>query len=210
MAIDASTFEISADAGAFFEFCLEMECAAAETYLRFVYDDFEHALAVQRFLGERGLLESSAPYGRVLLKDGEPMALTTGVPGPELKKLRMKSALALQGSDSLRPSPATRARMQLAHKVLFTPTETDLYSSKLGVSPKARGMGAGPLMMRFITDEARARGFSRIMGEVHPENHAMMRVMCEKVGWDRVNELRVEDPETGRWLAYVHVAQDLS
>jgi hypothetical protein len=198
--------EITANVEPHFEFCLEMECAAADAYLRFVYDDFEQAKAVQRFLGERGLLESSPPFGRVLLAQGEPIAMVSGVPGLELKKLRMRAAFAMQKAGDLRPDDATLGRIQLAHHALFTPGDDELYSSKLGVSLAARRTGAGPLMMTFITVEGRSRGFARVIGEVDPANAPMMRVMCDKVGWQKVDQRSVEDPATGRALEYVHLA----
>jgi GNAT superfamily N-acetyltransferase len=207
MSDDSSRLEITEDAAPYFEFCLEMECAAAESYLRFVYDTMDQAVAIQRFLAEKGLLESSPPFGRVLLRDGEPIGMVSGVPGPQLRALRMKSAIAMRKSSSLELDAVTPKRIQLAHQVLVSPRDTDYYSSKLGVSPAARRTGAGPLLMNFITDEARKRGFERVIGEVHPDNRAMLRVMCEKVGWEQIDERRVEDPETGRSLAYVHVAR---
>jgi ribosomal protein S18 acetylase RimI-like enzyme len=207
MSDDSSRLEVIEDASPYSEFCLEMECAAAETYLRFVYDDMAQAVAIQRFLAAKGLLESSPPFGRVLLRDGQPIGMVSGVPGPELRALRMKSAIVMRKSSALRLDALTQNRIQLAHQVLFSPRDADYYSSKLAISPAARRTGAGPLLMSFITDEARKRGFERIIGEVHPDNTAMLRVMCEKVGWERLDERRVEDPATRRSLAYVHVAR---
>lgn len=198
--------QISDDVTSHLDFCIEMECAAAEAYLRFVYDDWETAVAVQRLLGEKGLLECSPPYGRVLLRDGEPMGMVAGLPGEALRKLRMRAAFALRKHPTLRPDEAIQRRIKLAHRVLVAPEDTDYYSSKLGVSPRARGLGAGPLLMHHVTGEAKRLGFRRIIGEVAPENRTMLHVMCDKVGWERLGEHRVEDPETGRSLAYVHVA----
>lgn len=199
--------EITREIEPYFEFCLEMECAAAEPYLRFVYDDWEHALAVQRFLGEKGLLESSPPFGRVLLDQGEVAGMVSGVPGADLKKLRMRAAFALAKSP-LAPDAASQRRIQLAHKAIFIPEDTDLYSGKLGVSRTVRSRGAGAILMTDINDEARAGGFRRAVGEVAPDNPPMLRLMLEKVHWKRLYNRRVEDPETGRTLEYVHIAYD--
>jgi hypothetical protein len=197
--------EITKDVEPYFEFCLAMECAALEPYLRFVYDDYEQALAVERFLGENGLLESSPPHGRVLLEDGEPVAMGSGVPGAALRKIRLRSALLLQREKSLRPDDATRRRIQLASSVLMTVEDTDYYCSKVGVSRNARNKGAGADMMNFLTAEGRELGFRRVIGEIQDSNPAMVRLMCEKVGWDRFETRRVEDPESGRSLEYVHI-----
>jgi len=194
--------EITTDVAPYFEFCLEMECAALEPYLRFVYDDFEQGLAVQRFLGEKGLIESSPPYGRVLLEDGEPIAMVSGIPGADLKRLRLKATYALHRQRSLAPDPATRKRIQLAHEALLVPEDTDYYSSKLGTSPKARGKGAGTIMMTYISRYAKEHEFLRAVGEIASENAPMNRLMLDKVHWKVLRTARVEDPDTGRSLEY--------
>lgn len=196
--------EITKDVEPYFEFCLELENAAARPYLEFVYDDWDHAMAVQRMLGERGLLESSPPFGRVLLKDGEPIAMVSGVPGAELKRLRMRAAFALQKSD-LKPDEATQGRVKLAHQAIFIPEESDYYSGKLGTTPASRGTGAGAIMMRLINDEAKEGGFRRAIGEVEVSNAPMLRLMLEKVHWKKVRIARVEDAGSGRSLEYMHI-----
>lgn len=200
--------EIARDVGPYFEFCLEMECAAAEPYLRFVYDEYEHALASQRFLAEQGLLECSPPHGRVLVEGGEPLGAVSGLPGAELRKLRMKAAIALARHPSLRLDDAARRRLKLARCALFPPEDTDFYSSKLGVSPKARNRGIGETLMRLMNDEGQAGGFRRVIGEIAPNNSAMVRLMTEKVGWVVLDTSRAEDRETGRVLEYHHIYWD--
>lgn len=200
--------EITRDIEPYFEFCLEMECAAAEPYLRFVYDDYEHALASQRFLAEKGLLECSPPHGQVLAEDGEPLGAVSGLPGADLRKLRIKAAIALGRHPSLSLDDATRKRLGLARSALFPPEDTDFYSSKLGVSRKARNRGIGEILMRLMNDEGKAGGFRRVIGEIAPDNPAMVRLMTGKVGWVVLDTPRVEDPETGRVLEYHHISWD--
>ena len=200
--------EITRDIEPYFEFCLEMECAAAEPYLRFVYDDYDHALASQRFLAEKGLLECSPPHGRVLVEDGEPLGAVSGLPGADLRKLRMKAALALGQHPSLRLDDAARRRLALARGALFQPEDTDFYSSKLGVLRRARNRGVGEALMRLMNDAGKAGGYRRVIGEIAPENPPMLRLMIGKLDWVVLDTPRVEDPVTGRILEYHHVCWD--
>jgi len=200
--------EITSDVEPYFEFCLEMECAAAEPYLRFVYDDFAKGLAVERFLGEKRLLESSPPYGFVLLEDGEPVGMVSAAPGPELRRLRMRAAFALRKSDALQPNADEQRRIQLAHQALFMPEDTDYYAGKLGVSPDIRSRGASAMLMMHINEQVVARGFARAIAEVEPSNKAMLWVLTDKVGWKILRTPGVEDPATGRSLRYVHLCWD--
>lgn len=200
--------EVTRDVARFADFCLEVELAAADAYLRFVYDNIDRARALLRYLGEKQLLESSAPFGHVLVHDGAPLAMAAVLPGAELRKLRMRVALAMQKAGDLRPDDVTMKRIQLAHGVLLRPEDSDFYLSRIGVAPGARGSGAAPLIANFITCEAKIRGFTRATAEVHPANIPMMKLMCEKVGWHPIGEHSVTDPVTGRSLQYSHLVKD--
>ncbi|MCA9511154.1 MAG: GNAT family N-acetyltransferase [Myxococcota bacterium] len=199
--------EISHDLDGHLDLLVEMEIAAAEAYLRFVYDDWEHARRIQRFLGEKGLLESSAPWGRVMMHEGHAIGAVSGIPGAELRKLRMRAAFALAKEPALRPDPPTQRRIKLAADALVAARDDDFYSSKLAVTERARGTGAGPALMDYVTEEARRGGFARIVGEVSAANERMLHVMCDKVGWDRIGEGSATCPDSGRSVTFVHVGR---
>jgi GNAT superfamily N-acetyltransferase len=202
--------EISRQAEPDREFCLEMEYDAVEPYLRFVYADPDQARFVLRFLYDKGLSEVAPRYVRMLIRGGRPLAMLACCPAVELRQLRLRAALALSRLDLLRADPAIGRRIQLAARTLIRLEEGDYYVGRLGVVRKLRAAGLGVWMMQSCVDEARELGFRRLTGEVHPSATAMLRLCCERIGFEQVDLRRVEDPESGRELEYVHIVKQLS
>jgi GNAT superfamily N-acetyltransferase len=202
--------EITTDIRPYLEFCLEMEHAASRPYTRFVFDDPSEAITLQRFLAERDLAEFSPPYGRVMLHNGRPVGMVTGCPGAELKTLRLKSAFALVKEKYFPAGSPIPARIHMAARTLMPPNDDDFYSGRLGIHPSIREAGLGLTLMEKVVEEGRARGFRRVIGEVHPSVKNMLRLCCEGLGFREIERRRVEDPQTSRVLEYVHIAKDLT
>ena len=192
------------------EFCLEMDYDAVEPYLRFVYDDPAQARFVQRFLYDKGLSEVAPRYVRILVRDGRPLAMLACCPAVELRQLRFRAAMALSKVELLRADAGIARRIQLAARTLIRLEKGDYYVGRLGVVRKLRAAGVGVWMMQSCVDEARELGFRRLTGEVHPSATAMLRLCCERIGFEQVDLRRVDDPESHRTLEYVHIVKDLS
>jgi GNAT superfamily N-acetyltransferase len=89
------------------------------------------------------------------------------------------------------------ATMEIAASALGSPADRLAVVSRLFVSPRARGLGVGRLLLDTATAEARSRGLHPVL-DVDTELSAAI-ALYESAGWTRAGQLTVRwtepDPE---------------
>jgi ribosomal protein S18 acetylase RimI-like enzyme len=195
--------EPSADADAY----LGLEYLASEPYSTFVYEDEAQARAIARFLLESAC-EFSAPAGRLALGDTAPVGMIACLTAEELSRARMNAAMALVRGKKIAADGPVRERMMIASDALMRLEAGDFYLSRIAVAASARRGGVGLQLMSEVERLAREAGAKRLVLEVSPSHAAAVR-MYERAGLAAVDEVRVEDPESGRTLTYRHMAEAL-
>jgi len=196
-------FETTHDLGLELGLCLDLETAAAGPYHEFVYGSLEAGRRVVEALHEAGA--SDLAYGQLVLADGRPAGLLSWTTGEVLRRLRVKAAMVLGRTERFRSDPSIAARARLAATTLATLEADDAYVGRVAVAPGFRDTGVGVWIMGRLLEEAKAAGAPRLVAEISPENPAIQRILCGHHGFEHVEQRRVEDPETGRVLAYDHV-----
>ena len=153
---------------------LNLEATASDLYNRFVYRSEAQSDAVRQLLFDTDQSEFSTGVSRLLLVDGAPAAMVSGLPGPKLGMSRLRCTLCLARSGVL-DDPDVSKRLQLAGGLLLKPLATDFYLSRIAVSVTHRGMGLALELMQICLAWAVDQGASRVVLEVDPANHRAMR-----------------------------------
>lgn len=198
------TANISGDEQAF----LDLEYSASRPYAEFVYTSTEQALQVRRYLLDRKVGEFAPPHGRLLREQGRPVGMLAVLSGEDLTKCRLKAALALKQSGLLSADPAMAARLQLAGQTLLRVQPEDWYISRVATVEAERGRGLGKYLLDQAEQEARSRGFPRIVLEVAPSSTAALQ-MYRRQGYQQVDARQVYDPASTRSLEYHHLTKVL-
>jgi len=88
------------------------------------------------------------------------------------------------------------ATMEIAAGALGSPADRLAVVARLFVSPRARGLGVGRLLLSTVTAEARSRGLHPVL-DVDTELSAAI-ALYESAGWTRAGQLTVRwtDPES--------------
>ena len=189
---------------------LELEFLASEPYARFVYDTEVEAKEIAKFLFESNVGETVAPYVSLALDDATTvLGMATFLDGAELRTARMAAAIALVRGRKVAAASATRSRMLLAAEILMDVEPHELYLSRIAVAELARGRGVGRWLIEQYESDARRRSKTRLVLEVAPE-HAAALSLYERCGFETLCERETSDPETGRRLAYLHMAKTLA
>ena len=174
----------------------------------FVFDSPEQSAAIRRLLLDANAAEYSLPFCRVLRLDGRTVGFISVLSAAEVKKQRLRSALALnKGGDAVVP-PAVRERMRLAGAALMPVTPGDAYFSRMAVLPEYAGRGLG----RWLQEQAIAWGTSlganRLLYDV-VETNLNPLAMYRRRGCVEIGHAVAEDPATGRRIGYIHLALPL-
>ena len=187
----------------------ELEATAAAPFYDFVYgDDRELASAVRAELFGRGVGDLAPPFGWIAWHGDRPVAVACVGPAAEMRRSRMKAALALARSTSLPADSPVRARLQRASGVMIELHHDDFYISRFAVADRERGSGLGRWLLREVEQRARAAGCRRLALEVEVGMQPAVRFWT-RAGFDETGRARVEDPERGRTLEYIHMRKPL-
>jgi ribosomal protein S18 acetylase RimI-like enzyme len=192
--------------GAFVDDFLQLEAAASEPYCRFAYASDDLTRAVQQTLLDRGVGEYAPPSGRLYLQDDSPAGMIACLTGAQLQRARLAAALALAKVHLFDPRAARR--IQLAGTTLLKPQPTDFYLSRIAVHPRHRNQGVGARLLDQVLAEAARANATQCVLEVAPEAGAAI-ALYRRYGFDERDRRRVEDPESGRSLEYIHMARSL-
>lgn len=196
----------AADRAVFFE----LEALAAAPYYAFVYgDDLQLASAVRRELLERGLGDLAPPFGHLFWLHDRPVAAACFGPAADVRRSRMKAALALARSPTLPADSPVRKRLQLAGGTMIELRDEDFYINRFAVDGSERGAGTGTRLLREIEQRARAAGFDRLALEVESGMEPAVRFWT-RAGFREVGRARIEDPERARALEYIHMRMPLA
>ena len=183
------------------QFC-ELEAAASAPYCRFTYASDALTRQVQDLLIERGAGEFAPPVGRLYVVDGAPAGLLACLTGEQLQRARLTAAMAVTRARLLDERVARR--VQLAATTLLKPGPGDFYLSRIAVHPERRNRGVGAaLMEQLFADAARAKAL-RILLEVAPDTSSAI-ALYRRYGFEERDRRRVDDPESGLSLEYVHM-----
>jgi ribosomal protein S18 acetylase RimI-like enzyme len=187
----------------------ELEALAAAPYYDFVYgDDHEIAATLRRELYARGVGDLAPEFGHLAWLHDRPVAVACFAPGREMKRSRMKAALALARSPSLPADSPVRTRLRQAASVMVELRDEDFYMSRFAIAASERGAGIGPRLMDEIEQRARAAGYDRLALEVESSMQHAVR-FWHRAGFEEVGRARVEDPTRGRALEYIHMRKPL-
>ena len=186
-----------------------LEAAAAEPYYEFVYGD-DHALAdaLRLELFRRGMGDLASPFGHLLRVRGRAVAMAAFGAARDLKRSRMKAALALGRSTLLPPDPDVRRRMQQAAGVMIELIEPDFYISRFAVAESERGSGIAQRLLDDIERRGRAAGCDSVALEVSTRHVRGIR-FWNRAGFREVGRARVQDAERGVTLEYLHMRKPL-
>jgi ribosomal protein S18 acetylase RimI-like enzyme len=197
------------DPTAFADDYLALEYLASEPYTSFVYESPAQARSLARQLFERGLGEYSKPFGTAGLDDDRStvVGMLAYLDGGELRRARMDVAIALVREGLVTDDPMSE-RISLAAETMMAVDESDLYLARIAVADHARGRGIGTMLMAELERAARARGKTRLVLEVSPVHEAALK-LYERAGFEVADEQHVDDPATGRSLAYRHMIKPL-
>jgi ribosomal protein S18 acetylase RimI-like enzyme len=182
---------------------MALESAASEPYTRFTYATPDDARRAQALLFERRVGEFVPPAGRLLIVDGKPAGMVACLSGAALPRARLAAGAALMRA-GLMADPGVARRVQLAGTTLLKPTADDFYLSRIAVHEEFRGKGVAAALMQHVLDEAARSQAKRCVLEVAPEAAAAVALYLRH-GFEEIDRRAVEDPETGRALAYVHM-----
>ena len=182
---------------------LALEAAASAPYTGFVFDDPAQASAVAHALFTAGAGEFSAPHARVALADGRLLGMVTApLTQRELSRTRFQAARVMM--PLIEAATGVRERSALARATLAALGDGDVYLSRIAVAPDAQRRGVGQALLDWFLAEARARGGRRAVLEVADES-AAARQLYERAGFAAGAAHAVDDPASGRRLAYTHL-----
>lgn len=187
---------------------LALEFAASEPYSGFVYQDVEFARRTAAMLFDEGAAEFSAPQARLLVENDELLGMFVTLTAKELLAARLKSMSVLRKAQWI-TAPEVDQRIRLAGATLLKPTATDLYLSRIAVSPHARGRGLGRILLQAVIDQAASRSLSRVVLEVSSTALTAQR-LYERFGFQQIGELSSTDPASGASLTYRHYEYQLA
>lgn len=191
------------------EAALALEWLASEPYGRFVYESVEEGKALARFVLEQSAGEVAAG-SLVQEDDGDAvMGLLVMLDGAELRSARSAAAMAMARAKKIDPRGSVRDRMFLAGDTLMEVAPAELYLSRIAVDPAFRRRGIAAALMQRFEAEGRARGSTRLVLEVARES-ADAIALYERCGFGGLGVHETTDPDTGRVLAYCHMAKPLS
>ena len=193
----------TADLAPFEREFMALEAAASAPYQRFIYSTTAEALRAQALLFERGVGEFMPPAGRLLILDGKPAGMVACLTGAALPRARLAAGAALTRAGLLADAAIAR-RVQLASTTLLKPAPDDFYLSRIAVHEDFRGRGVGAALMQHVLDEAARSQAKRCVLEVAPEAAAAI-ALYRRHAFEEIDRRTVEDPATGRALAYVHM-----
>ena len=185
---------------------LALEYAASAAYNEFIYAGRAQADAVRTALFDAGVAEFSPPHGCVLLADGAVSGAIACLPASELRKCRMRCAFFLGKSALYREDEALLGRMALAGQTLMKLGAGDYYLSRIAARP---GIGLGGRLLAHCEERAAEAGAARICLEVAAENAPAIS-FYRKHRFEDVERQEVEDPATGRRLAYLHMVKNVA
>ncbi len=186
---------------------LTLEALASEPYTSFVYDDAAQAAAIARVFVDARCGEFFPPLGRIVLDDdGSVVGMIAFSEASVLSRARADAAMALVKSGLINDAFEVRDRMLIAGDAMLTCEPGDFYLSRIAVHARGRRKGVGAWMMSQYLAAAADRGARRAVLEVSPAHQAAL-AMYRNVGFEVIDEKRVSDPDTGRQLAYLHLAR---
>ncbi|MBA3557747.1 MAG: GNAT family N-acetyltransferase [Gemmatimonadaceae bacterium] len=183
---------------------LELEYLASRPYSEFVFGDESLARAVQRHLFQTGPCEYSPPEGQLALLNSKPVGILAALPGKLLKRRRLEAAMRLARSPFGRNDPDLSRRIRLAAQTMLSPNEDDWYFSRLALLSNARGVGVGFWLEEQVLAAGRRAGCRRCVLEVTPQSPEAIAIHT-RYKFKISSRPRVEDPQTGRWLEYIHM-----
>ena len=188
----------------------ELEAMAAAPYYEFVYgDDRDLASAVRLELFRRGVGDLAPPFGHLAWMNGRPVAAASFGPAVEMKRARMKAALALARATSLLPADSpVRARLQQSAGVMSELRDDDFYIPRFAIAERERGTGIAARLLQDIESRARAAGYDRLSLEVESGMERAVRFWTRE-GFEEVDRARAADAESGRALEYIHMRKSL-
>jgi ribosomal protein S18 acetylase RimI-like enzyme len=99
---------------------------------------------------------------------------------------------------------AAARRIQLAATTLITPAPDDFYLSRIAVDSTCRQRGLGGQLLQHVVAEAARAAAKRCVLEVSPEA-ATAIALYRRHGFTEFDRRRVEDPQTGAGLEYLHM-----
>lgn len=200
--------QLTSELGGHEESFLELEYLASRPYSDFVFGDESLARAVQQHLFETGPCEYSPPDGQLALLNGKPVGILAALPGKLLKRRRLEAAMRLGRSSFGRSDPDLSRRIRLAAQTMLSPNEDDWYFSRLALLGAARGVGVGFWLEEQVLAHGRRAGCKRCVLEVTPQSPEAIAIHT-RYGFKISARPRAEDPQTGRWLEYIHMEREL-
>jgi ribosomal protein S18 acetylase RimI-like enzyme len=186
---------------------LELEFHASEPYTSFVYDSPEQARDIARFLIDQNVGEV-AHASVALAGDGAVAGMIAMLDGAQLRSARTDAAMALLRGRKIDPRGAVRDRLRLASETMVAVAPTELYLARIAVAPSFRRSGVARWLMEQLESTARARGSDRVVLEVSPVHEAAV-AMYASCGYHELTTATASDPDSGRTLAYKHLAKQL-
>ena len=121
-----------------------------------------------------------------------------------LKRRRLEAAMRLARSPFGRNDPDLSRRIRLAAQTMLSPNEDDWYFSRLALLSNARGVGVGFWLEEQVLAAGRRAGCRRCVLEVTPQSPEAIAIHT-RYKFKISSRPRVEDPQTGRWLEYIHM-----
>lgn len=185
---------------------LKLEEAASAAYNAFVYRDEQQAALVRTMLFDRGVAEFTGPRTCGMVHDGRLMAFISALPAEELRKCRMKSALAIAKAGFFDEDPELYGRMQVAATTGASLEDGDHYISRVAVDPQFSGRGLAGLLIEHARERAASGGASRLTLEVASQNHVAQKLYLRH-GFQEVAVRQADDPRTGRSLSLIQLAK---
>jgi ribosomal protein S18 acetylase RimI-like enzyme len=187
---------------------LALEARASEPWTRFVALRPEEAQQMQALLFDQKAAEFAPPFGRVLLVDGQVAGMVACLSGSDLRRARLRGAVALSRGGFLKQNPDIREAMRLASTTLLQVEDGDFYLSRIAVSAEVQGRGFGDILMGFFDAEAAASSLDRAVLEVSPSNHSA-RNLYRRHGFQDLRGVRASDQTSGKVIEYLHMSKDL-
>jgi ribosomal protein S18 acetylase RimI-like enzyme len=173
-------------------------------YVDWLFDGGEQARATL----ERWMRRPSAELflGRAVLFHDEDRLLGgyIALPGDELQSCRKADALAVAMSDDTEQRQRTVARLGEGARLFHDVSPDELYLSRMGLNPSARGAGHGATILREFLASGRHQGFRRFRLDVWDGNSPAIR-LCRSAGFEPIGE--ATSSEAG--MTYLNMALEL-
>jgi ribosomal protein S18 acetylase RimI-like enzyme len=187
---------------------LELVYRASEAYNDFVYASRDLALHIQRLLFEKRACEFSPPNVWIVREGNEVLGMLAALSGGDLRRCRLRGALALAKSNVLQKHPVIGRRLQLAGQTLLKVQPRDFYISQIAVDPAARNRGLGKFLLDHAEREAQDRHCTRLVLEVSPSSAAAVR-LYRRQSYRLLDHRRVTCPDGVRFLEFLHMAKEV-